>query len=1069
MKVFFSCCLLVFHIGFVGAQECIDLSGTWRVQLQAEEQGGGDGGESQMIELPGTTDEAKLGVKADGSDFGILTREYRFYGTAAYSKTIEIPSGWEGKRVFLELERVMWESRVLVDGKEVSVADSLNSPHVHDLGFLRPGSHELVIKVNNGLIHNIGDKGHAYTEYTQSIWNGVVGKIRLVPKSMIRFSSPKVWTKVSPVSLEIRDGVVNELSEDGAVVSINLCERVSGEVVHSEEIGLSVPQGQKEWRHMILPKGAIQLWDDADPSLYRLVLTIRRGDQVLDTWEEEIGFREISTSNSKILVNGKPVFLRGNLDCVHFPLTGYPSCKVEDWERIFRIYKDYGLNHVRFHSWCPPKAAFVAADRVGIYIQAESIWIDWWMTSPPADRPEMRTKGLPEGLGKNPSADAFTQQELRRMIESYGNHASFVMMCIGNELGNSDFDVMESWLKPHKENDPRRLYSVSSARKVMPLDQYMATHHLPGIGNTRGLRGGASTDWDFEDVYSQSAIPVIAHEIGQWPVYPRWSEIEKYTGVLKARNLEEFRQTAIRNHIEGQNDEFVRSSGALNQIMYKYEMESFLRTPSCAGIQLLSMQDYQGQGEALVGWLDVFYDNKGITSPARFSEHSSSTVCLLRIPKFVWTGDETFHAGIQLAHYGTRDLETCLRWSIADRSGRILASGKTETQLFKPGTSVIAGDMSFPLDQIRKPKQLTVKLALEDGSHPNEWSIWVYPQQANLDAGDIYVATRFDAECREKLKEGGKVLLVASGLGNDKTSDKMHFYPLYWSLTFFPGQGKNHIGLVVDDSHPAFGEFPTSFHSDWQWEKIYSGARAFYLNHFPASYKAIAQPVDDFHRNNKLGAIFEVKAGKGKLLVCGFDVKESDNPVAVQLKRSLMAYMGSDQFSPEYEVDEAVLAAMFPYVAQAENSLPPEFKDASFYVECGAGQKALNTNVPWKEDLDLLVEKGGYSYGMKGDGVWKDDKGHSWHGRKIEVEIQCPAGVIGTMYVFMHDWNQNGRAGMLNFEGREQSLGRHDGKGMWVKFHVMREDSNDGKLIFKADSTTSANLMISKIVFVEEK
>lgn len=304
-------------------------------------------------------------------------------------------------------------------------------------------------------------------------------------------------------------------------------------------------------------------------------VTLEDKKKQFDSREIEFGFREVSHSNSKILVNGKPVFLRGNLDCVHFPLTGYPSCKVEDWEKIFRIYKDYGLNHVRFHSWCPPEAAFIAADRLGIYIQAETIWIDWWMSSEQKDRPEMNTKGYPQGLGKNPSADRYVQQELTRMIDAYGNHPSFVMQCIGNELGNSDFEVMESWMKPLKEKDSRRLYSVSTARKIMPVDQYMATHYINGLGSARGLKGGASTSWDFEDVYSKSNIPVLSHEIGQWPVYPRWSEIKKYKGVLKARNFEEFREQARKNKIEEQNEEFVAASGALNQIMYKYEIESF--------------------------------------------------------------------------------------------------------------------------------------------------------------------------------------------------------------------------------------------------------------------------------------------------------------------------------------------------------------------------------------------------------------------------------------------------------------------------------------------------------------
>jgi hypothetical protein len=633
----------------------------------------------------------------------------------------------------------------------------------------------------------------------------------------------------------------------------------------------------------------------------------------------ETGFRQVSAAKSKILINGKPVFLRGNLDCVHFPLTGYPSCRTEDWERIFRIYKSYGLNHVRFHSWCPPEAAFAAADRVGIYIQAEAIWIDGWMANPPEGRPDMLTKGNPEGLGKNPSADVFIQKELSRMLETYGNHPSFIMQCIGNELGSSDFEVMASWIRPLQENDNRRLFTLSTARQITPVDQYIVTHALPGIGATRGLRGGASTDWDFEGVYSQSNIPVIAHEIGQWPVYPRWDEIKKYTGVLKARNLEGFRQEARRNNVEEQNSAFVAASGALNQLMYKYETESFLRTPSCAGFQLLSMQDYQGQGEALIGWLDVFYDNKGITTPEQFRMHSDTIVPLLRIPTFVWKNDEAFTGKLQLAHYGTQSLNDGLYWKIKDEQDNLIAQGETAPRMFPAGSSEIVDGIKCSLSGITVAKKLVVEVGLQHEAIKNSWNIWVYPATVKPEKGAVYITDRMDETCMARLEKGEKVFLQAAALGTGKTADKISFYPLYWSLTFFPGQGKNTIGMILQDKHPLFSDFPTGSHSDWQWEAIYKNAKAFYINDFPEDYKPIAQPVDDFHRNNKLASVFELKVGKGKLLVCGFDVSSETNAVAVQLKSSILHYMNTADFHPAYEIPVSALKEMF-YVEPSKSS-----------------------------------------------------------------------------------------------------------------------------------------------------
>ena len=79
----------------------------------------------------------------------------------------------------------------------------------------------------------------------------------------------------------------------------------------------------------------------------------------------EFGMRQIGRNGADLLVNGKKVFLRGTLECCIFPLTGYPPTTKEGWLKVFRSAKEWGLNHLRFHSWCPPKAAFEVADSLG--------------------------------------------------------------------------------------------------------------------------------------------------------------------------------------------------------------------------------------------------------------------------------------------------------------------------------------------------------------------------------------------------------------------------------------------------------------------------------------------------------------------------------------------------------------------------------------------------------------------------------------------------------------------------------------------------------------------------------
>lgn len=1063
--------LLISFTFIINAQNAINLQGTWRVQLDQNKEGLKN--DSNLdINLPGTLTEAGYGTQTSGSDFGILTPTHKYIGVAWYQKDIEIPKKWKHKSIEVFLERVLWESKIYIDGVELSTQDALGTPHIHKIGRLKPGKHTLAIRVNNDMIHNIGDKGHAYGEYTQSIWNGIVGKMELQAKDPTHINTVRTFSLIDKDQLKIEIQIAANLKEK-AKLSIEIIELESNLKVHQFEIQEHLELGKNTKDIVIDLRGKLKKWSEFNPSVYILKVHLKT-KKSKDIYQTEFGFVQFSHDGTKITVNGQPVFLRGNLDCIHFPKTGYPSTNVEDWIRIFEIYKDYGLNHVRYHSWCPPEAAFKAANRVGIYMQAEaSIWIDWWMSEDmiARGRPEMDTKGHPKGLGKDPERDKFVIAEMNRVVDFYGNNPSFTMFCIGNELGNADFDVMQQWIADLKKKDSRILYATSTARKVMDVDDYMATHSIPNVGRTRGLNG-ARTDWDFEETYSQMNIPIIAHEIGQWPVYPSWSEIDKYTGVLKARNFEAFKATAEKNGIVDQDEDFKMASGALNQIMYKYETESFLRTPSCAGVQLLSMQDYQGQGEALIGWLDAHWESKGITTPEKFKAHFDVTVPLLRMEKFVWSNNEVFLAKAQLSHHGNSDIKQGeIIMNIRSSEGNILKSEKWPVKNIVIGSLVDLGNISFPLNNLNKAQQLTVSLQLKDTAYKNEWNIWVYPTELpQKKASNIIITENLNDKTILDLKNGANVLLIANNLGTDENSTSVDFYPLYWSLTFFPGQGKSNIGMLLKDKHPAFKHFPTAFHSDWQWETFKNTTKGFILNSLPTSYKPIAQVVDDFHRNNKEGAIFEFKVGKGKLLVCGFDINNDKNQVAKQLKYSLTEYMKTPSFAPTQNVETAFLRNLFFSIPQVEKvSSNSEFKNVILEVDSAKKLQVKSTSKPWSKKLDAIIVSESTEYKVLADGIWKDDHISAWHGKDMTIEINCPSGILGSFYVQFNDWNNKGRAGYLEFEGRKLKLDKHAKKeGKWVKFHVMREDSNDGKLILKTKMTKGGNLMISKIVLSKE-
>lgn len=469
-------------------QNTISLAGEWKVALDPDSiyysNNKLPAEFPYQLHLPGTTDEAGIGKRATGSDYGMLTRRYKHIGPAWYEKVVEIPGSWFNKNIVLYLERVLWESSVFIDGREVSRLSPLYVAHEHLLGKLSPGKHTITICVNNDLIHNIGDKGSGYTGHTQSIWNGIVGRIELKKLEDIYIDNVKTYPDTGKKELHLETFIHNTSEKNVSLtIKATLSETVTGKQVKTFKQHYKCDAGRQKISFSLTNLRGVRLWDEYDPMLYTIVVEIMNGKSI-DQWNDNIGFRQVGTTKNKILVNGNVSYIRGNLDCVHFPLTGYPSCNEKDWEVIFQKYKDYGLNTVRFHSWCPPEAAFRAADKMGIYIQAELLWIDQWMATANKDRPEMYTKGQPKGLGNNPAADVFVQEEIKRILDAYGNHPSFLFFCIGNELGSANFDIAATWVQKAKEEDPRRLYSVSTARQITSADDYMVTHNIPGVGST---------------------------------------------------------------------------------------------------------------------------------------------------------------------------------------------------------------------------------------------------------------------------------------------------------------------------------------------------------------------------------------------------------------------------------------------------------------------------------------------------------------------------------------------------------------------------------------------------------
>ena len=884
-------CLMVHAI----PTDRIDLAGLWRFQLDPMGFGKTPGSElylaklTETITLPGSTDEGGKGVTNVVAHVDRLSRKFEYCGQAWYQREVVIPEEWKGKEVILSLERCHWETAVYVDGRHVATDERLSTPNRFVLTQqLTPGLHTITLCVDNRLKYPMDQWTHGTTEYTQTNWNGVVGRMELIARPANYIAKMDIYPNVAGCKASVRMNLNPGGKATQGRVSISVREK-GGKEVFSKETPVSISGNGDTISEEVFIGKDMKLWDEFTPSLYELTAVLET-EGGTDTCTSVFGMREVEQGKHHVRVNGRDIHLRGVLDCCVFPLTGYPATDTVEWFRIMSAIKDYGMNHIRFHSWCPPKAAFQVADELGMYLQVElPMWI--------------------KDVGRYPARREFFEKEMYAILDEYGNHPSFILYCNGNE-NEGDFAVLEDLIKKGQAHDNRHLYSASTARTHVAADQYFASHVAAKVGDShkRGItvyEGIPSTDWD-KNVESDIDVPVIAHETGQRCMYPNFNEMKKYTGVLEPRNFKVYQDRLARNGMLHQANDFFRATGAHTVLQYKEVNESLLRSSKSGGFQLLGLSDFPGQGCAFVGILDAFWESKGLVSPEKFRESCGPVVLLARMPKRTYTDTETFTAKMCIYQFGPDNIRKGnLNWTLEGETGDVVAKGRISHGEIIRSTVDSLGMVSVPLNTITSAGKYTLKAYMPGGVR-NEWDIWVYPTAAHPST-EGYTYVKQWSEARELLQKGENVLLVPQECPGRKT----HFASHFWNPIMF-NWAPMIVGTLIEHTHPAFRDFSTSYYADWQWWDILNYTTAMDLTDL-RSLTPIIQSVDTYEENRKLGISFEATVGKGKLFVlCADDNKHIDNrPAMRQLLLSVRNYVASDSFTPATSLQLHELDAIF--------------------------------------------------------------------------------------------------------------------------------------------------------------
>ncbi|MDE7323674.1 MAG: beta-glucuronidase [Lachnospiraceae bacterium] len=729
-----------------------NLSGKWQFALDREKAGIAQEfykktSFDDTIDLPGTTAEAQKGERGTERFTGHLTETYHFEGYAWYLREIQIPmeEDEEGfrRRFFFSMERTR-KSAVWVDGARVGGFDSFYAEHRYELTrWLTAGRHTLVVMIDN--TDYVSNGGHMTSPDTQTNWNGILGEIYL--ESVVDAAIEKMWIypmrKSKDVDIRLQLSHYGTLSDIKVNVSCKLTRlqvKAGMDFEHFEPLGTQTAQTRREWtsqgkgqdvpyfietlemfpdkccevsqlegmRQDPADQGdvsctcvrvsysfgeAVKVWDEYNPYVYELTVKILRGRRVLCERTSHFGFRDFTHRELTLYCNDKEIFLRGTHDGMIFPLTGYAPMDLDSWLHVYGMSKEYGLNHYRYHTCCPPKAAFLAAAYLGIYIQAElAFWGSIYDAEDENYDKEQQDFLLTEGI---------------RALDAFGDLPSYFGMSMGNELWGSKEEInrMMGVLKAH---DNRHLYTQGSNNhqfvpSVLPNDDFFSGVRFSKYRLFRGSYamcdaplGFVQTErpgayWNYDEMISPKEIkkgasskggtiqiqygtgikevevgegeeeviphvPVVSHEIGQYAFTPDFHEIALYTGVLQPENMKIFQERMEEKGLLPYADDYFRASGKLAAACYKLELEAALRSAKLSGFQLLDIKDFSGQGTALVGILNALNKNKGAVTRADWRMFCSDAVLLPTLECFVLKGGDCIDSVVKLRYYRTEKL-----------------------------------------------------------------------------------------------------------------------------------------------------------------------------------------------------------------------------------------------------------------------------------------------------------------------------------------------------------------------------------------------------------------------------
>ena len=938
------------------------LDGRWHVILT-------DGTAAQM-HLPGTLDESGIGHRDAGTnqwhpdaalgnaaeevdkDAPIatrFTRRHTYEGEARISRKVTVPD-YGTDRLFVLAERAR-ALRLAVDGEECEVfrQGTLSTPYIFELTGVTQGEHELTFFSDNsypGMPKDAICYSSAATDETQTNWNGILGNLCMYTRPKNFIESVRIYPKklkrsggyVADVCVELAPGAKETLKDAKIILrSEALAETEEfGKTQKSAEIFTHLgdaltkieaagPENRKTveiWFRDLPLRENVKLWDEEEGNLYEMAATLDSGTAAEHgvnssvEYRTRFGIRIFGDNGSgRFALNGRTIFLRSEANCAEYPETGHPPMTVSEWKEILQKYRSYGINCVRFHSHCEPEAAFTAADELGMLLQPElSNW-------------------NPKDAFATEESIRYYRTELTAILKTYANHPSFVMLTLGNELQarGEGRNRMQDLVRTAKQLDPTRLYANGSntfygEEGCDPESDFYTSQSCKDVvirGTFSGMRGYINENYPSADHTYDAAMaeirksytkPVFSFEVGQFEVLPDFEELESFQGISDPVNLKLIRKRVEERGLLPVWKKYVEATGELSRLAYREEIEAAMRTRELSGISLLGLQDFPGQGTALVGMMNSHMEPKPypFARPKRFREFFRESRIFVKMSRYTYEEGEHLTAEVEVANFGKESIRGELVWTLGYRDcavntgrGELRCDRADRQKNCPPGTYTSLGRLDIPLEV--KGVSAALILTVSIGGCTSTYPVWVYQKTSPECPKNVYETRVFDEQTRAVLQNGGRVYLSPDADRESlPNSIKTQFTTDFWSVGTFAEQ-EGGMGQLIDTEHPIFRNFPTDFHTDWQWW-IVAGKRAVIL---PRSMKSVITEMDSYAFLRPMTQLIEFNCLNGKVLLSTMELHKSlQYPEARALQAAIYEYLSGEEFRPAEELTVEELRTM---------------------------------------------------------------------------------------------------------------------------------------------------------------